>query len=418
MRNKKPCLRLQLVSLTLGVTLLLTTANAVAQQEKVLHSFLYDGKDGNGPAASLVFDASGNLYGTTLWGGAFGGAKYTGGTVFELAPQLGGGWTEKVLHSFGDATDGDFVFGGLLIDSSGNLYGTTALGGTVGYGTVFKLSPASGGGWAETILYNFGSDSKDGQSPYAGLIFDTSGNLYGATAYGGEHASGTVFELTPSVGGIWTEKVLHSFGQNMDGQNPYASLIAAPTGKLYGTTEFGGAFSHGTVFEITPLSGGGWAERVVHSFGDGADGINPLASLIFDTAGNLYGATPLGGAHNYGTTFELKREAGGGWSEKILYSFGETSTDGTRTGGVTFDGSGNMYGVTSDGGSYGYGTAFELTPAEDGTWRETVLHNFNNNGRDSFYPAAPVILDRAGNLYGTTGTGGAFYWGAVFEIKP
>jgi len=222
---------------------------------------------------------------------------------------------EEVLHSFGKGTDGRFPEAGLIIDSKGNLYGTTGGGGAYSYGTVFELTPKAGGRWTEKVLHSFNYNGKDGVDPYAGLIFDTAGSLYGTTSGGGAYSYGTVFELTPKASGGWTEKVLHSFNENgNDGYNPQqASLILDAAGNLYGTTPFGGPLGGcsglgcGTVFELTPKAGGLWTEKVLHSFNDnGTDGYDPWAGLILDTAGHLYGTTYFGGASGGGTVFEIK----------------------------------------------------------------------------------------------------------------
>jgi uncharacterized repeat protein (TIGR03803 family) len=200
--------------------------------------------------------------------------------------------TETVLHSFHpEIPDGVYLYAGLIFDHAGNLYGTTQQGGTYGFGTVFELTSRAGGGWTENVLYSFGANGTDGVEPYAGLIFDDAGNLYGTTFVGGTYNGGTVFELTPQAGGGWTEKVLHSFGNGTDGFQPYAGLIFDGTGNLYGTT-YGGA---GAVFELTPQAGGGWTEKVLHRFNsNGTDGYLPLGGLILDAAGNLYGTTQHG----------------------------------------------------------------------------------------------------------------------------
>jgi len=230
--------------------------------EKVLHNFGsngdgHSGVDGRYPQVSLIWDAAGNLYGTTQWGGTHddnGTCYQLGcGTVFELTPRQGAGWTEKVLHNFGSGMDGVHPWASLIWDAAGNLYGTTSEGGTHGPhgpGTVFELSPQSGGGWTEKVVHNF--DGDDGGDPFAGLIFDAAGNLYGTTEAGGDYYAGTVFELTPNGSGGWTEKVLHNFGSGMDGADPNASLIWDAAGNLYGTTTQGGTHGGGTVYEITP----------------------------------------------------------------------------------------------------------------------------------------------------------------------
>ena len=214
--------------------------------------------------------------------------------------------TEKKLHNFiRNGTDGVIPFAGLIFDTAGNLYGTTALGGDHGDGTVFELTPLEGGGWTEKKLHNFYKNGTDGFYPEAGLIFDAAGNLYGTTSWGGDHRAGTVFEMMPNGSGGWTEKVLYSFGNGTDGAYLYAGLIFDTAGNLYGTTSGGGDYGGGTVFELTPQEGGGWTEKKLHNFYYGTDGSGPFASLIFDAEGNLYGTTTYGGSHNGGTVFEI-----------------------------------------------------------------------------------------------------------------
>jgi uncharacterized repeat protein (TIGR03803 family) len=264
----------------------------------VLHNFNNNGTDGAWPLAGLIFDAARNLYGTTSSGGTYGG-----GTVFELTPAADGVWTEKVLHSFDNGTDGANPYAGLIFDAAGNLYGTTFYGGTYNYGAVFELTPAGGGVWTEKVLHNFNYNGTDGALPYAGLIFDAARNLYGTTLEGGTYYSGTVFELTPAAGGVWTEKVLHNFNNNgTDGGTPYAGLIFDAARNLYGTTAGGGTYYSGTVFRVNANGG---RVQVLYSFGNGTDAANPYAGLIFDAAGNLYGTTFYGGTYNYGTVFKI-----------------------------------------------------------------------------------------------------------------
>ncbi len=380
--------------------------------EKVLHSFNDNGMDEYYPFAGLISDAAGNLYGTTAAGGTYGG-----GTVFELTLQAGVGWTEQVLHNFGNGTDGSGPFAGLIFDAVGNLYGTTEEGGSSGWGIVFELTPTSGGGWTETVLHSFQHNGTDGYVPVAGLIFDAAGNLYGTTSGGGTYGNctyfgcGTVFELTPTSGGGWTEQVLHDFGNGTDGAKPSAGVTFDAAGNLYGTTVEGGTYTDGTVFELTPTAGGGWTEQVLWNFGSGTDGAGPYASLIFDAAGNLYGTTWAGGVYGAGTVFELTSTAGGGWTEQVLHSLSGDGTDGANPDAVlTFDAAGNLYSTTYEGGAYscggpGCGTVFEMMPTAGGGWTEQVLHSFGS-GRDGAEPAAGLIFDAAGNLYGTT-------WGAV-----
>lgn len=412
MRSKRIRFGLRATLIILAAALFVNRAGAAAPTEKVLYNFKNDNKDGSAPYAGLIRDSAGNLYGTTFYGGAFGD-----GSVFELTPKTGGGWTEKLLHSFNNNfIDGFSPYASLIFDSAGNLYGTTLQGGEDGLGTVFELKHTASGKWLEKILYSLGSTSTDGTYPYAGLIFDSAGNLYGTTSEGGTFGYGTVFELTLKSGN-WTETILHNFNNDgTDGVNPYASLIFDSAGNLYGTTGLGGADLKGTVFELT-LTAGTWTETVLHSFSE-VDGYEPASSLIFDASGNLYGTTLYGGAYDYGTVFELT-PAAGSWTEAVLHSFNYDFADGYfPTAGLIFDSSGNLYGTAVDGGADNYGVVFELKPKADGVWTETVLHVFNDNGADGFYPYAGLILDSAGNLYGTTSDGGIHSEGAVFEVTP
>jgi uncharacterized repeat protein (TIGR03803 family) len=418
-----------------------TGSGALAQTEEVIHSFnnTDTNEKGEMPQAGLIFDSAGNLYGTTVEGGTA-----SGGVVFQLTPKEGGGWSPiNILHNFKgleSTKDGAYPLASLIFDSSENLYGTTEQGGTQGEGTVFKLTPKAGGSWQETILHNFGNNVTDGSYPEASLIFDSSGNLYGTTLMGGTHNEGAVFELTPKAGGGWTEKILHNFGDNTnftDGDQPFASLIFDGDGNLYGTTYYGGSGACkggcGAVFELTPNAGGGWQEKILYSFQDnGTDGNYPYASLIFDSSGNLYGTTLYGGAHGVGTAFELSPMAGGGWTETVLHSFNSNSTDGYYPyASLIFDSSGNLYGTTAYGGTgvctpYTCGTVFELSSTPDGGWTEAWLYSFEGTSRhDGSRPFSNLVFDASGNLYGTTQLGGANKengadenFGTVFEITP
>jgi uncharacterized repeat protein (TIGR03803 family) len=426
-------MRRERLSIGFGTTLAifamgLLVTSAWAASQKVLHSF-GNGADGAEPLASLIFDAQGNLYGTTYQGGSSRNCPQGCGTVFKLTPQSGGGWTEKVLYNFVDRPDGSHPTGRLIFDAHGNLYGTTYLGGQ-GCGTVFKIDTSN----RETVLYSFCSGG-DGLYPAAGLIQDSAGNLYGTTSRGGPSGNcdlgcGTVFELLPTEGGGWTEKVLYTF-DGTDGADPQGDLIFDAAGNLYATTTFGGPSSScsatggtgcGTVFKLTPTESGDWTETVLHRFDhNGTDGFFPLSDVIFDVNGNLYGTTNYGGSGNCdlgcGTVFKLTPQSGGGWTETVLHSFGINGTDGAGpAAGVIFD-AGSLYGTTIAGG-YGHGTVFELTPTAGGNWTEKVVYNFGRRPIDGSAPEASVIFDAHGNLYGTTGAGGggANGGGTAFEI--
>jgi uncharacterized repeat protein (TIGR03803 family) len=293
---------------------------------------------------------------------------------------------------------------------------------------VYELSPEKGengeksGSWTEKTLFNF--DNIDGAFSVGGLIFDSGGNLYGTTEYGACDGDGSVFELSPDEDGGWTEELLTDFGLGRRPSNPgFESLIRDAWGNLYGTTINGGKYGWGTVFEVSPNGRGGWTKKVLHDFENSSDGANPNAGVTFDAYGNLYGTTFVGGADGLGTVFELSppAESGGAWTETVLYSFGLSNADATNPdSGVTFDAHGNLYGATPSGGTNFAGAVFELSPPAEsgGAWTETVLHSFGSSPADGRNPYAGLILDREGNLYGTTQSGGTGNAGTVFEIIP
>jgi uncharacterized repeat protein (TIGR03803 family) len=398
------------VLVTLATLLMCSTQAGAAPVFQVLHSF---GGSGDGVAlwGSLLLDSRGNLYGTTYSGG-----PNLGGTVFELAPQPDGSWLETVIAPFNGNTKGPAgSTAGLVFDSAGNLYGTSRSGGTTGYGTVFKLTPGSSR-WVPRVLYNFPLPT-GGCCPYGGVAIDGSGNLYGATY--------SAFELK-EVSGSWQAGVLHNFtGQNGDGSGPQAALILDSSGNLYGTTLYGGGSKNcgdgcGTVFELERLSGGGWKELILHRFGTTGDGAFPgVGALIMDNTGNLYGTTDVGGASGGGTVFKLTRGTNGLWTETILHNFvvGDGSGDHVSTG-VVMDAAGNLYGTTIAGGDplCDCGVVYKLAPNGNGTWTYTLLHTFI--GSDGAEPDANLIIDSKGNLYGTTPVGGAYGAGVVFEVTP
>ncbi|MGO9266028.1 MAG: choice-of-anchor tandem repeat GloVer-containing protein [Candidatus Binataceae bacterium] len=414
------------------VSLITLGGQAFGANENLLWSF-GNGADGTAPSAGLIADKSGNLYGTTYQGGANGE-----GTVFELTPS--GGWSESLLWSFGSGSaDGQNPYAGLFMDGSGNLYGTTGAGGHYGGGTVFELTPptTSGGIWSESILWDFGNvNDGDGVEPFAGLIMDKSGNLYGTTGAGGHNAGGTVFELTPPGlnGGTWSESILWNFTDARDTgpYQPEGGLVMDTSGNLYGTTYQGspfcvlsgidGTICGGTVFELTPptTSDAKWNESTLWNFGNGLDGLEPYAGLIMDKSGNLYGTTYDGGASSSGTVFELTPPTTppGNWNELVLWNFGGQSDDGVEPyGGLITDAGGNLYGTTYGGGASSAGTVFELTPpSSGGNWGESVFWSFGN-GTDGVQPKAGLIMDASRNLYGTTIAGGAYGGGTVFEVS-
>lgn len=386
---------------------------AVTVGGRVVYSF--NGTSGATPTGALAFDAHGNVYGTTALGGIGSGCETAGcGTVYELSP-LGNSFTETTLYTFENGADGGGPQGGVILDRAGNLYGTTLYaGGGNGCGTVFQLVN-SNGVWSKNVLHAFNSSSGDGCFPYSGLTFDSTGNLYGTTASGGTYDTGAVFQLTPNQDGSWNYSVIYNFqaGGSGDGANPHGTLILDGAGNIYGTTLNGGFYNAGTVFKLTPGGAGGWTESVINTF-SGADGAGPLSGVIFDSKGNLYGATFSGGSIGAGVIFELT-PSGGNWAEQVIYSFTLIANGANPSAGsLLMDSSGNLYGETYNGG-FGLGVLFQLVPTGGG-WTENVLHRFVNK-IDGSYPSGGFVMDSAGDLWGTDTHGGIGGSGIVFEAR-
>lgn len=396
---------------TVLLTTLVAPSPALAQTETVLYSFCSVGNctDGAVPVGGLIADTAGNLYGATLYGGASAvDSGFGGGAVFKLTPA----GDESVLYTLHDGfpLDGYWPHGTLTMDAQGNLYGTTERGGAHsihvprGDGIAFKVSPDG----TETILYNFGAYKIDGVDPLAGMVVDAKGNLYGTTNIGGVYTAGTLFRLTPE--GV--ETVLHNFDDvATDGGYPQASLTVDHNGNLYGTTV--GFSSTGTVFELTAEG----SYQILHKFagGFGPDGSAPLASLTLDSQGNLYGTTSHGGSGGYpddGTVFKLTPGSNGSWQETILYNFTQQSGCQNPFGNVVFDSHGNLYGTAANGGAWGGGCVYKISPAG----KLTIVHSFGE-GTDGAQPSGNLLFSQ-GNLYGTTSAGGANSQGTVFKVTP
>jgi len=432
-----------------------------AGKEKTLYSFCSRPDCADGAIifqAGLVFDAAGNLYGTTVAGGRGCATNVPPGcgTAFRLAPGADGRWAETVLHKFcEDGCTTQPIPSSLAFDLAGNLYGVFN-GGGPDYcslfeepcGQVFELMPSESGPWGEKILFGF--VGKLGWGPFGGLILDSAGNLYGATFSGGYgdcdevgDGCGTVFEASPRENGRWAVKFPYAF-DGSDGAVPVGSLLFDAAGNLYGSSQYGGPTQDcsepylgcGTVFKLTRGEGGTWTLRNLHYFGGGKYGSVPNGNLIVDSAGNLYGTTQFGGSGNCphggyfpgcGVVFELIH-AGGKWTYKVLHEFENNGRDGYYPyGGLVFDKAGNLYGTTSSGGAGGAscfanydgcGVVFEVTPGTNGKWTERIVHSFKNDGKDGIEPMAGLVIDGAGNLYGTTYVGGDAGYGTVFEITP
>ncbi len=428
---KAPRIRYLLsTALTLTAITLTLSLSASAQTETLLHSFA-GGPGGYQPEGSLLFDPVGNLYGVTFGGGDLGsrlcGQSQGCGIVYELSPTSSGAWKETVLHAF-TWLDGAYPEAGLIRDAAGNLYGTAADGGYLCYcGIVYELSPISTGGWKYTVLHSF-AEGPNGFIPETPLVFDAAGNLYGTTTFGGSPTTacstegcGVVFRLSPMSDGEWREKVLYTFSAT-DGAYPNSGVTFDAAGNLYGETYSGlGSNARGTVFKLSPTPSGPWTETILHGF-SGNDVSYPGGGLVFDKADNLYGTTQ--GAitadscsPSCGSVFELSPNSNVAWTETILHAFSGGLDGFYPYAGLVLDSSGNLFGAASQGGIYGSGTIFKLTPISNGNWNFSVTHSFTGGLYGGEFPQAGLILDSFGNLYGTA-LGGPGKYGVVYEIKP
>jgi hypothetical protein len=429
----------QIISAT--VTFLVFTLGIAAFAQKKTETILYSfqGTDGSFPG-QLTFDAAGNIYGSAGSGGAFGG------NIFRLSLAADGGWTETTLYSFTGGTDGGSDYRGVVVDGQGNLFGVTFVGGTAlcRCGTIFELSPTASGAYTYQLLYSF-TDFSDGGYPLS-LIIDARGNLYATTQAGGTNISnincgsgcGAIFELSPPTaqGGTWTPVPLYDFQGWGDGVTP-EGLVLDNAGNLYGFAELGGdegdtncygAHGCGTAFRLSPNSDGSWTFSVIYTFKP-TDGAQPLSAPVFDAAGNLYGAGIAGGKNcpwstifpGCGAIFELSPPAdesysddsrSGKWKITHLHAFSGGYDGAFPVGPLVFDAAGNIYGATAGGGStacgqaHGCGNVFKMNPITGGGWNLSRLWAFPGQADDGNGPEAGVILDAAGNLYGSTGFGG------------
>lgn len=409
---------LQIAAAFLALGLALAIPAQAQTKETVLHAFS-GGRDGAYPNG-LVMDSAGNFFGTTYGGGSTTCPSGCG-VVFELSSGATGHWSEKVLHSFTGGSDGAYPVG-LIMDGSGSLYGLTTMGGTgvcsSGCGVAYKLALNASGQWTLTSLHRFrGGD--DGAWPYGTLVMDGSGNLFSTTSVGGANSGGTVFELSPTSAGGWKETIIDNLA---DGSFPRAGVTFDSAGNLYGTTTAGGSTGNGTVFELSP-NGAGWTKTIIHDFtASNGDGSFPTDKLSIDAAGNIYGTTFWGGTGSdpicvlhCGVVFQLS-PSGGIWKEIILHEFNNVPDGGNPAAGLVMDAAGNLFGSTFSGGAFhGSGVIFKLSPASGGGWTETRLHGFIN-GNEGGSPRA-VILDSGRNVYGTTDNGGLWQFGVVFRLS-
>jgi uncharacterized repeat protein (TIGR03803 family) len=370
-------------------------ANAAAAapadtREVVLHDFVSP-PHGAYPATGVIRDAAGNLYGAT--NGAYsdvgGGGAHNAGVVFKVDTA----GCETVLYSFTGGADGSSP-NGVILDSAGNLYGTTSGGGAAGAGVVFKIDTSG----HETVLYSF-TGGADGASPNI-VVRGSKGDLYGTTYSGGALGAGVVFKIDTSG----HEKVLYTFTGGADGGQPFGAVTLDSAGNFYGTTDIGGTSDSGVVFKVDKSG----HETVLYTFTGGADGASPNG-VIRDLQGNLYGTTTLGGgASGVGVVFKVDKSG----HETVLYSFTGGNDGGSSYAGVVLDAKGNLYGTTDDGGASQFGVVFKV----DKSGHETVLHTFSRGPEGNQPFAAGVILDPAGNLYGTTDFSGAGGQGAVYKL--
>lgn len=362
---------------------------------------LYNFPDGNtGSPTGKLYLRDGVLYGT----GSGLNSAHGDGQVFQLT-RSDHGWKFKTLLAF-NGKNGALPRAGVVADKAGVLYGTTSSGGAYSSGTVFKLWN-SGGRWKSKTLQNFAWNDAGGSEPESDLVIDASGALIGTTVAGGVQQAGTVFSVVPSAG-HWREDMLYRFGNDYDGASPTTGVLRIGNNRLYGTTYRGGGLDYGTVFELrrSPM---GWTEKRIHSFG-GALGEYPINGLVKGSDGALYGTTLFGGAFQYGTVFSLKR-SGQSWTYTVIHDFGGGDDGQEPYGGLLRVGD-TLYGTAEFGGAHGVGIIFSLAES-DGTWTETVLHNFTG-GAGGGYPTASPIADGKGNLYGATFQGN----GTVWEFSP
>lgn len=436
--------------LVTSLFLLLALTAAQGQTYRVIYNFT-GGADGANPDAGLIMDRAGNLYGVNKFGGSASCVDFYGhvgcGTVFKLARTVSG-WILVPLYVFQGGDDGSYPQANLTIGPDGAVYGTTtdvAQGDTrvrgrhsnspadncfAGCGTVFKLTPSphaspnAVGGWTKTILYRFKGYPDAEQPDRSGVTFDSSGNLYLTTKWGGQYHWGTAVRLTPSVNG-WFETVIHSFGPSNDGGAPTSGVCLDTAGNLYGTTITGYRWNmlmdealpddwgYGMVFQLRP-SGMQWSEVSLHNFG-GSDGANPQSALIFDRQGNLYGTT--GGYPPPQSTVFMLEPVQGGWRFTSLHTFDNPWE--APVAGLGLDLAGNLYGTTYESSGVVYGNVFKLTRSSNG-WVYTSLHDFCTSGicTDGAGPRGSVVVDPAGKVYGTAYMGGTYGGGVIFEITP
>jgi uncharacterized repeat protein (TIGR03803 family) len=323
--------------------------------------------------------------------------------------------SSKVIYSFAGGPDGEYTDTDLAMDNQGNLYGTSVQGGKYSSGTVFEVTPSG----THTVLYSF-TGGADGGEPYKGVTLDAQGDLYGTAVSGGAGACdggcGVVYKLTNSREN-WTWSLVHSFTGGKDGSGPGTRVTIDKNGNLYGTTPTGGAYGLGVVYQMKVDASGHWSEKVIHAFTGGKDGAGGSAGrLLLDAAGNLYGVCTAGGANGQGVVFELTPTPAGNWNFTMLYAFKGQPDAGFPYSGLIRDGAGNLYGTSYYSGANNVGAVYRLRPSSTGQWTETVLYSFQGGAADGSGPIGTLVSDRVGNLYGTTSEGGAANYGTIFKV--
>ena len=392
------------------VVFTLSLATVTAATTHVIFSF----GEGEGEYADtdLETDSAGNIYGTTVLGGNFGG-----GTVFQLSPTTNG-WVHTVLYSFTGGADGGEPYKGVTLDREGNLYGTAVTGGSGscegGCGVVYKLTN-SGGIWTQRVIHAF-TGGNDGSGPGARVTVDRSGDIYGMAPTGGANGLGTIYKIHQRPRGDPTFSVIHTFTGGADGSTGSAGRMILRHGRLFGAATTGGTYGSGIIFELTPTDVGEWDLRPVYSFRGQPDGSFPYGAILFDGSGNVYGTTYYGGTNGIGAVYKLSTRPTGEWGEEIIYSFQDGTDGNSPISNLVFDAAGNLYGTTSEGGA-GSGVIFKLSPVGGGQWIESVVHSFQGPPDGSFAYNG-MVVDRFGNFYGATVHGGMNDDGSVYKFTP
>ena len=404
---KSPTFSIRAVAATAAFIFSVATAAAVTTD--VIFSFEED--EGEYADTDLETDSAGNIYGTTVLGGDHGS-----GTVFQLSPTPDG-WVHTVLYSFTGGADGGEPYKGVTLDRQGNLYGTAVTGGSGscegGCGVLYKLTN-SGGTWTQSIIHAF-TGGDDGSGPGARVTVDQGGNIYGMTPTGGAYGLGTIYKIH-QAGGASDLRVIHAFTGGADGGSGSAGRMILRKGRLYGAATTGGSYGSGVIFELSPRGVGEWAFRPIYSFQGQPDGSFPYGALLFDRSGKIYGTTYYGGDNGIGAVYELSPRRSGEWDERVIYSFQAGSDGNSPISNLVSDAAGNLYGTTSEGG-LGSGTIFKLSPIGGGQWTETVVHPFQGPP-DGAFAYNGMVVDRFGNFYGATVHGGKNDDGSVYKFTP